>query len=149
MKKIFSILAVLVLLLMAPMVFALENGQGIRNGQVTLYSQATGTTAAVTTSVYTFDQVMKYGACDLISGLSATTANVTLVVKGNQGSSATLFDSTAYLITSTTLASSLTVTGMKTIPFASGVAAPFRTIQATITAPTTTQVITLNCSVIQ
>jgi hypothetical protein len=38
---------------------------------------------------------------------------------------------------------------MKTIRFSSGVAAPFRTIGAVITSPTTTQVVTLNCSAIQ
>ena len=145
MKKILALM--LVMCFLAAPVMALENGTSVKWGQATLVNAATGTTSAVNYT-YTFDNVMKYIACDLISGPSTTTSNVTLVVNGNQGSSSTLFDSTAWLIASSTLASAATSV-MKTVTTASSVPKPFRTIQAVVTSPTTTQVITLNCSVTQ
>lgn len=146
MKKILAL--VLVMCFLAAPVMALENGTSVKTGQVTLVNAATGTTSAVNYT-YTFDNVMKYIACDLVTGISAGTSNVTLVINGNQGTSSTLFDSTAYLVASTTLASSTTATVMKTVTTASSVPKPFRTIQAVVTSPTTTQVITLNCSATQ
>lgn len=155
MKKIISVFAVICLVLMAPMVFAVENGAGVKSGQVTLYNQATGATAAQTPAAVTFDNVMKYGACDFISGPTTTASALTFVIKGNMasvptGTTVLLFDSTAYLLTTTTLTTSTTVTVMKTAAFNSGVAAPFRTIQLTVTSPTyTTQLITANCVAVQ
>ena len=147
MKKILGLVLILCFVIVVP-AMAVENGTSVKWGQVTLVSAATGTTSAVNYT-YTFDNVMKYIACDLITGISSGTSNVTLVINGNQGSSSTLFDSTAYLVASSTLASSATLTVMKTVTTASSVPKPFRTIQAVVTSPTTTQVITLNCSAIQ
>lgn len=149
MKTILSIMIALALILTGPAAMALENGTSVKWGQVTMYNQATGTTDAVNTATFTFDNLMKYIACDLKSGVSSTTSNVTLVIDGNQGTSTTLFDGTPYLLASTTMASSASVAVMKTVTTASSVPKPFRTIRATITAPTTTQVITLNCSATQ
>jgi len=136
-----------VFLIMFP-VLAIADGSAVFNQQVTLYSAATGTTGAVKTNAFTFDRVMNNLACDFITGVSSGTSNVTFVLSRNQGSSTSLFDTgTVYGIASFTLASSTTLTVMASKAATAG--QPFRTIQATITSPTTTQVITVNCSASQ
>lgn len=140
MKTILSI-AVAMILILAPVAFAIENGQSIRNASVTLYSQATGTTATVKPT-WTFDYVMSYLGCDVIVS-PVTAGTVTFSINGNQGSSTTNFDNTAYLVSSTTLSAVSAITGIRTV---SAAEKPFRTIQVPLTAPTTTAIITVNCS---
>lgn len=150
MKIFIAVVLVVCLALAISPAIALENGVSVKTGQVTLISGATGTTGAYNTSTFTFDNVMKYIACDLITGATITTSNTTLVLDGNQGSSTTLFDGTPWLIGSTTLASSVSAAQIKTVTTASSVPKPFRTIRATITtAASSTQIVTLNCSASQ
>jgi hypothetical protein len=146
MKKIFALLIALAIMISTSVVYA--EGTKLFSQQVTLYSAVVGTTAATTATAFTFDSPVKNIACDLISSPSTTTANTSFILYGNQGSSTTLFDSTAY-ITTATLASSLTLTVMKTVNSQSGVHFPVRTISAVVTATSTTQRITLNCTGIQ
>lgn len=155
-KQFFAVIAIFAIMVsfVVPMVFAgqasIVNQQtGIRaSAQTTLWSAATGTTAAITTNYATFDYPMNNLECDFVSGQSTTTDNITVAVQANQGSSTTLFDTagTNIGIASSTFAGSTSASTILTKGFS---AKPFRTIVATVTAPTTTQVITISCSATQ
>lgn len=123
-----------------------SSGTKVFSQQVTLLSStATGTTSAYNTGLnFTFDAVMDHLSCDFITVASGTTGNTTYVIDANQGSSTTLFDSTTYGILSFTQAgsASASVISSKTMT----VDYPFRTIRATVTAPTITATYTINCS---
>jgi hypothetical protein len=147
MKKIFAVLTAVVLCLMFAIPIVSASGIAGFSQQVTLMSAATGTTAAVL-KTFTFDYPVSKIACDITSGPTATTENITFSVSGNQGTSTTLFDTgTVYLITAKTVATSTTLTVMKSY---ATVDVPFRTMSASITSPTyTTNVIGLTCTGMQ
>lgn len=155
MKSFLSVLLVACMVLAGVVAFGaqaqLVNVQGAStpSAQVTLISAATGTTGAYTTNYAVFDYPMNNLACDFISGQSSGTSNVAFALQANQGSSTTLFDTAAnFGLASFNLASVTTAAGSiatKSI----FVGKPFRTIVATVTSPTTTQVITINCSATQ
>ena len=147
MKKIFAVLTAVALCLMFAIPMVSASGVAGFSQQTTLMSAATGTTVAVL-KTFTFDYPVSKIACDLTSGPTTTTENIAFAVSGNQGTSTTLFDTgTVYLITAKSIATSTTVTVMKTY---ATVDVPFRTMSASITSPTyTTNVITVNCTGMQ
>jgi hypothetical protein len=146
MKNIFS--ALMLLLIVAFSTLAVAGQTSVFTQQKTLYSAVSGTTAAVNTSAFTFDYPVNSVACDFIVGASsAETDGVTFAVYGNQGSSATLFDTGLALISSVTsspvsASTSTMVTRGKNASFLG----PFRTMYATFTAASATQPITINCT---
>ena len=147
-KKFLAVLiSVVVVLVIGTLAWAGQAGvfnkqnNGV-SGAATLWSAATGTTSAYTTNYATFDYPMNNVVCDvMMTPYSAGT--LTFTVNGNGGTSATSFPATPYLVTTATLSAS---SATNNIAVVKATATPFRTIVATITAPTTTAVVTVNCS---
>jgi hypothetical protein len=136
-KNIAVVVLALVTCVLVAVAFAAD-GAGVRSQGITVYSQATGTTAATNTSTFTFDYPMNNLGCDFImSPASAGTASVAM--QYNQGTSGTLF-------AAGNLVSTTAVTAIATVSVTGKV---FKTIRATVTAPTTTAVISVYCNGVQ
>ena len=111
------------------------------SGQVAFYSAATGTTAETTAGYAIFDYPQSSVGCDVMSGASGSTGIATVKFYVNQGTSTTIFDTSTYM--TITVVPSLTASVLKTGFVANQ---PFRTIYATVTTPSKTTVMTVNCS---
>lgn len=145
MKKIFAVFVLLVLVVFTTVAIAGQAGiinrqSAGQSGLVQLYSQATGTTAATNTNYAVFDYVMNNVSCDIM--VSPSTAGTVTFLVTSSVNSTSAFDFTPNIATTSTI----TTGGIRTI---SKTGVPFRVLQATVTAPTTTAVITVNCGGVQ
>lgn len=137
MKKISVAVLCLILAVMVATAFA-ASGVQQGNQNVTLYSAVTGTTAATNSSIFTFDYPMTSIQCDLV--VSPTFTSTMKIDSNITGTN--VFDANNVLISTVTL-----TTGQIRSGYASS--RPFRTIRATTSAGTTTQLIQVNCAGMQ